>query len=230
MCDKIKHLSIVDKIIISAYKLNNIAHDSFSSEALVVEAWKNFPNTFGLAGFSDKKGKLRYPDSNKVYSVIMGSGAIRKKGFLKKIGKKMYKLTDLGSDYAECLLSKDLKQEKKKSDLPREFIDDIKRLTSHKVFEKYKNEEYSKITFHDACTFWGISPRSNASEFYVIINNFLNNLEKIINSISDESFTFVHGGRLYNRKEVMLLKEIHDFLFTEFQNEIEIIKSRTDER
>jgi hypothetical protein len=96
-------MNSTDKLVLAAVKLEKKGKKPFSAEDLVVSAWKLFPNSFGLAGNADEKGIPLYPDSNRVFVEIMGSKPIRKKGYLEKVGNKMYQLTQSGRNRADIL-------------------------------------------------------------------------------------------------------------------------------
>ena len=72
--------------MIAAIDLEESGKRPFTAEDFVVNAWKNFPDAFGLSGHLDESGNRKYPDSNRVYAETMGSKPIRKKGFLEKVG------------------------------------------------------------------------------------------------------------------------------------------------
>src|SRR2546426_1543885 len=85
-----KLLSVPDKLLLAAYHLEETGRRPFSAEDLVVAAWRQFPDTFSLAGYrGSDDGQLLYPDSNRVFAEIMGTKPIRKRGLLIKVGNKM---------------------------------------------------------------------------------------------------------------------------------------------
>jgi len=179
MVNNLKQLTVCDKIILAAYKLHNSGKQSFSLEDLVVSAWENFPDTFGLKGHSGPNGKLCYPDSNRVSAEIMGSKPARKLGLIRKVGTKIYKLTEAG--HARSLLLVQQRSSEKdvlKAGFSREVENYLKKLLSSRALEKFKNNRRDDITFYDACAFWGISPRSSAIE----LEGSFSNLEGIISS------------------------------------------------
>ena len=124
----INTLTVSDKLLIASFKLEQKGKSPFSAEDLVVSAWKNFPDTFGLRGYRDNNGKLNYPDSNRVFAEIMGSKPIRKKGYLMKVGTKTYKLTESGREYAKFLHKQVDKPAPEKAALPREIETQLKLL------------------------------------------------------------------------------------------------------
>ena len=228
-------LSVVDKLLIAAIDLVREGKDRFSAEDLVVNAWKHFPDTFGLSGYVDKNGRRIYPDSNRVFAEIMGSKPVRKKGYLKKVGVKMYQLTESGQNQARQL-SASFDQEScaqadiAKSGLNREMVNKIKRLFSSKAVEKYLGQRIDEITFYDACSFWGITPRSSKIDFEGKIANFKNLIETSLKDAKGKKLSFEHGGRSYSPKELKLLLKVHDLLMMNFEKQVEVIRKRKDER
>lgn len=83
--------TIPEKILLAAAALEAEQISPFSAEALIVAAWKMFPRVFGLRGFADL-----HPDSNKVMTSVMGEKGLVRRGYLAKMGKKLYMLTREG--------------------------------------------------------------------------------------------------------------------------------------
>jgi hypothetical protein len=228
---KSKHsLSVTEKLLLAAYELEENGRRPFSAEDLVVSAWQKFPDAFGLAGYRNNDGSLAYPDSNRVFAEIMGSKPIRKRGFLKKVGTKMYQLTEAGREHARIFLREEGRRRIQKAGLPRDIGEELKRLFTSKPVEKFRNNRIEDITFYDACTFWGISPRSSAIE----LEGRIANLEKVVElakqTVDETMATFDHGGHAFGAQDLELLIKIHQELLQRFSEEIKIIQRRTDER
>ena len=83
--------TVPEKILVVADQLEKEGQSPFSAEALIVAAWQKFPKTFGLKGYTDQ-----YPDSNKVLSSIMGAKGLTNRGWLLKMGQKLYSLSREG--------------------------------------------------------------------------------------------------------------------------------------
>lgn len=71
---------------------------TFGIEDLIVAAWRLYPGTFGLAGYS------QHPDSNGVVAYVVG----KKKGMVKtgmfdRVGPRLYSVTISGRNYAASL-------------------------------------------------------------------------------------------------------------------------------
>ena len=232
---KKKKLSIVDKLLITAINLEENGKRPFTAEDFVVNAWKNFPDAFGLSGHIDDKGHRKYPDSNRVFAEIMGSKPIRKKGFLEKVGTKLYQLTESGQGQARRLSARflsdgDTEPDTGKSGLDRAMVLQIKRLFSSKAIEKYIGQRIEEITFYDACAFWSITPRSSAIQFENKIANFNNVIQTALKDAKGKKLTFEHGGRAYSPKEMKLLIGVHELLMKTYKQQIDAIMKRKDER
>lgn len=87
----IAEYTVPEKILLAASVLETRGETPFTAEALIVCSWKGYPVTFGLKGFADQ-----HPDSNKILASIMGEKGLAKKGWLQKVGQKLYILTEDG--------------------------------------------------------------------------------------------------------------------------------------
>lgn len=217
--------SIVEKLLVAALELEKSGHKPFSAEDIVVASWKRFPDAFGLAGYQDQ-----YPDSNRVFAEIMGSKPIRKKGYLIKVGEKMYQLTDSGRQYAERLIGNSPKQGVEKAFFSREIKKELKRYFESRALLKYKENRASEITFHDLCALFGISPRSTYIELEGKLSNFCNIIKRSQEMARKKPFSFEHGGKEYNLADIEILIDLKEFLLKKFENDLNIIRQRRDER
>jgi hypothetical protein len=224
-------LSIVDKILISALEVENSGKARFSAEDLVVSAWKNFPNAFGLQGHLDDEGRPVYPNSNRVYAEIMGSKPLRKQGLLQKVGNKMYKLTETGRNRARLLADVPKHKIPDKWSLAREKIEQVRRLHESKAARKVRSGNFNEISFFDACGFWGIRPRSSAKDLYSRFIHIENVLDEAIKAFGSRNMaSSIHGRVPYTVDDIESLYHVHQILKEKFSEDIEFIKKRFDER
>jgi len=223
-------LSILEKLLLASYDLEETGRCPFSAEDLVVLAWRKYPGAFGLAGYRDGDGKLAHPDSNRVFVEIMGSKPIRKRGLLRKVGKKMYQLTESGRDLARLLARRLGGLQVEKAGLARRTEREIRRLFSSRAMVKARGNRQGDTSFLDACNFWGISPRSTAIE----LQGRIANIEKVVASVQEVvregSVSFEHGGTAFGNTDLEGLLRVHRDLMRRFQAELGIIRKRTDER
>src|SRR5215813_10682532 len=87
----VDEFTVPEKILLAAESLDKEGQSPFSAEALIVASWQKFPRAFGLKGYADQ-----YPDSNKVLASIMGERGLARRGWLSKVGQKLYALTREG--------------------------------------------------------------------------------------------------------------------------------------
>jgi hypothetical protein len=222
-------LSVPDKLVLAAFDLEERGKRPFSAEDLVVEAWRKYPDAFGLSGHADQDGKPIYPDSNRVFAEIMGSKPIRKRGLLRKVGRKMYQLTEAGREYARVAARQGV-GEVVKATVAREVKVELVRLLSSRAVEKARAGRFDDITFFDACTFWAISPGSSAMDLDGKIGNLQGIFKAVEESAQNKVLSLEHGGLLLRPDDLRLLRELHTDLMKRFGEELEIIHRRTDER
>lgn len=223
-----RRLSVADKLVAAAYKLTVSGKPTFTAEDLVVAAWQAYPDTFGLPGYVGADGRSIYPDSNRVFAEIMGTKPVRQRGYLVKVGNKMYQLTEAGTHYAGGLRSEAGGAEK--VGLERPLKDELDRLLNSKATIKLRSGNLDEITFHDACGFWKISARSTAIEF----TGRYNNIEKLIDSAKvaarEKGIVLRHGGDTITLNDVAQVQEVHHLMRARFSSEIDVILRRTDQR
>lgn len=224
-------LGIADKLLIAALEIENSGKTQFSAEDLVVFAWKKFPEAFGLKGYADDEGKPLYPDSNRVYAEIMGSKPIRKQGLLKKVGSKLYRLTEAGRNRAVSALGQRDSILPRKWALAREDQVALRRIFESRAVAKIRNGKDDEVSFFDACGFWGIGPRSNAKDLWDRFAQLEGVLSRSLEAIgSSGSATSKHGGTPYTKEELLQIQNVHELLQDKFAADLEFIRNRTDER
>ncbi len=223
-------LSVSDKLLLAAYELEEGGRRPFSAEDLVVAAWRKFPDTFALAGYRGDDGRLCYPDSNRVFAEIMGSKPIRKRGFLIKVGNKMYQLTEAGREHARHVLSRGSEFSVQKAALGRDTEQKLRRLLASKAVEKALNKRLQDLTFYDACAFWGITPMSSAIELQGQIAKLESIVQSARSALQEKAASFGHGGHAFGAQDLDNLLEVHRLLLEKFRPELDVILQRKDER
>jgi hypothetical protein len=228
-------LSVCDKLLLAAFRLGKDGSLPFSAEDLVVAAWREFPNTFGLSGHNDSNDVPLYPDSNRVFAEIMGSKPIRQRGLLVKVGEKMYKLTGTGRDLAARLDAAAVEGGESnigdaKATLPRSIMVTLKKLLSSRAVQKYAKGQVSELTFHDACLFWGITPQSSAIEMVGKRKDLEGQIEAARRYLQGGPMRFQHGGDVLSSETLDMLEGTHKALLARHATEILTIMGRTDQR
>src|ERR1039458_4029624 len=138
-------LSVADKLVVAAYKLTTSGKSPFTAEDLVVAAWRTYPDTFGLPGYASPDGRSMYPDSNRVFAEIMGTKPVRQRGYLVKVGNKLYQLTATGVQFAEGLRAQAVGTEK--VGLARPLKEELARLLKAQATDKFNTGRIEDLTF-----------------------------------------------------------------------------------
>lgn len=225
--------SVAEKLVLAADELNR-RKGGFTAEDLVVQAWRLFPRTFGISGYTDDEGQPEFPDSNRVFAEIMGSKPVRKRGLIRKVGQKRYRLTPSGQEFAELLRNRGSEsggeEGARKASLSREVEGELERLLESRVFEKWRKGKRDAITFHDACLFWRISSRSTAVDLEGRLSDSERIIRKGIQASKREDVSFQHGGDAYSHEVFVELLRVHEYLMSAHEEELRVIRDRTDER
>lgn len=216
-------LAIHDKILIAGVDLHERGHSPFSAEDLVVASWKLYPDAFSLAGYD-------LPNSNRVFAEIMGTKPLRKQGLLRKVGEKLYVVTEAGLIKRQSLHAVSTGQGAKKFNFGRDISYKTRRLLESRAVDKFKNGRLDDISFNDACLFWGLTPRSTAIECEGAFSNLTQVLVAATDAVGDVAKRFTHDGPLIAKADIHRLVEVHDYLKAKFKRDLDIILTRTDER
>ena len=224
---KIDQLTIPEKLLLAALQARERSK-TFTAEDLVVEAWQMFPDTFGLAGYSDK-----YPDSNRVLTNIMGTKGMRGKGWLQKVGEKQYRLTSKGLTDGEARSNFTGQAETRlRAELDRRTTKALERLVNTSAVKKEFGEQLGPLTFNDACGFWDISSRSNANTLIGRLSDVLVLLERARESLvsrGDSDSIKVRRDKI-TADDLDRLIKLHEDMQEQFKSELNVIRRRTDER
>jgi len=229
-----RQLNVCDKLLLAAFRCEEEGKTPFSAEDLVISAWRCYPNTFGLSGYHDGTGRPAYPDSNRVFAEIMGSKPIRKRGLLVKVGRKMYQLTETGRSLARGLPTAageaDSGDLGAKVRLGRKLVAELRRLIGSRAVQKTDNGQTESLTFHDACVFWGITPRSSAIELEGRHANLTGTIAAARHVLETGASRLEHGGQPVSDETLALLERTHAALLERFSAEIDMIMKRRDQR
>jgi hypothetical protein len=215
--------TVPEKILLAAYQLEEQGQSPFSAEALIVSAWQKFPGTFGLKGYADQ-----HPDSNKVLSSIMGERGLARRGWLSKMGQKLYSLTKEGRQVVQRLLSGGEPPEPgapPSVKLSREQEKYVLGLYSSSAVQKYEEGLKDELTFADACRFWGITENLHGEALTARLDRLravLNDIEKGIGGGSAELST----GRIISQDDLRLLIAVHQYLEDRFSRHLSLLRSR----
>jgi hypothetical protein len=225
----VAELTTSQKILMAAFRLEEQGQSPFSAEALIVAAWQENPRTFGLKGFADQ-----HPDSNRILSCIMGEKGLARRGWLAKMGQKLYSLTRKGKEEVQHLQGGGSKTTKSsaervktpRSKIPRDQEKYLMSLFSASAVKRYQEGFKREITFADATKFWGITDNLQGEELTHRLDKVtatLADFERIVGTGSVE----LSNGRSISQEDLESLAEVNDYLKEQFARHLSLLKNRS---
>jgi hypothetical protein len=220
----IAECTVPEKILLAAFQLEEQGHSPFSAEALVVAAWQKYPRTFGLKGYDEQ-----YPDSNKVLASIMGEKGLAKRGWLVKMGQKLYSLSHEGRRAVRRLLDGDEPPETAKSDRPIKLSKEHDKLLQGQfmtsAYEKFRERRQQELTFADACRFWSITENLAGDVLDARLDHVRAALAEIERQIGQGSAN-LSDGRNITGEDIAQLCDIHSNLLQRFSRHLTLLRNR----
>jgi hypothetical protein len=221
----IAECTVPEKILLASFQLEEQGQSPFSAEALIVAAWQKYPRTFGLKGYDDQ-----YPDSNKVLASIMGEKGLARRGWLLKVGQKLYSLSHEGRRTVRRLLhGDDQPAADKKGDRPIKLSKDndklLQGLFETSAYEKYREGRQQELTFADACRYWSITENLSGDALDARLDHLRAALAEIERQIGLGSANLSDGHNV-NGEDIAQLCDIHSHLTQRFSRHLTLLRNR----
>jgi hypothetical protein len=218
--------TVPEKILVAADHLDKGGQSPFSAEALIVASWQKFPKTFGLKGYAEL-----YPDSNKVLSSIMGEKGLARRGWLVKMGQKLYALTREGRHIIRKVT---LQEDEPALDgslqrLSREQEKFVQTLLESSAVQKFEENRKGELTFADACRFWGITENSKGDALDGRLRQVQVQLSELDRALADNDAE-MSSSRMLTAGEVRNLTNIHRWMEDRFDRHLNLLRSRVGKR
>ena len=217
--------TLPEKILLAAAHLEDQGQSPFSAEALIVATWQKYPRTFGLKGFEEQ-----YPDSNKVLAGIMGEKGLPRRGWMVKVGQKLYSLTRDGRQVVRKLLQGEdtppLTAKRSAAKLTREQDLLLQALLASAAYAKLRQGRQAEWTFSEACRFWSMGDRLGGA-----VDARLDELQRHLTEI--ERFLAagpqtLGNGREVNAQEAGALCDLHQQLEQRFGRHLNLLRTRAE--
>jgi hypothetical protein len=216
--------TVPEKILLAAAQLEESGKSPFSAEDLIVAVWQKFPASFGLKGYADQ-----HPDSNKVLTSIMGEKGQARKGWLAKMGQKLYSMTREGRQVVRRLQQGEVPQPAPSAssgvNLTRDQEKTLQNLFSGSAWHKYREGRKSELTFADACRFWGITENMQSDQLDSRLEQVRIDLTGIEVRLGLGS-TVLADGRSVTPEEIGSLLDTHAFLEGRFARHLNLLRQR----
>jgi hypothetical protein len=221
----VDEFTVPEKILVAADQLDKQGQSPFSAEALIVAAWQKFPKTFGLKGFAE-----HYPDSNKILSSIMGEKGLARRGWLVKMGQKMYALTREGRQVVRRVtLDDEDPGPSSMVKLSRDQEKFVSGLLESSAAQKFEENRKGELTFADACRYWGITENMKGDALDGKLEQFEHLLAELDRIFAD-SDSVLSNGRAVSAGEVRVLTNIHRYMEDRFDRHLNLLRSRAGKR
>jgi hypothetical protein len=211
----VAELTVSQKILLAAHRLEGQGQSPFTAEALIVASWKDSPRTFGLKGFAEE-----YPDSNRVLACIMGERGLARRGWLVKVGQKLYTLSKQGKDEARRVMDADdsplpKRRALAKIQVPKDLEQQLVNLFMTTAFRRYEEGMKREITYKDACRFWGLSESTSGDAVDQALKKLPGTLAAVENVLIGETVE-LSNGQSVSQADLKSLAGVHKFLTEQF--------------
>lgn len=220
----IAECTVPEKILLAAFQLEEQGQSPFSAEALIVVAWQKYPRTFGLKGYDE-----HYPDSNKVLASIMGEKGLARRGWLLKMGQKLYSLSHEGRKAVRRLLQGDEPAEPAVGNRPIKLSKDHDKLMQAlfvtSAYEKCRERRQQELTFADACRFWSITENLSGDALDAQLDRLRAALADIERQIGLGSANLSDGHNI-NAEDLAQMGDIHNHLMQRFSRHLTLLRNR----
>lgn len=213
--------TVPEKILLAAFELEEQGQSPFSAEALIVASWQKFPRTFGLKGYADQ-----YPDSNKVLTSIMGEKGLARRGWLAKMGQKLYTLTREGRQAVRRITEgEEMPLAERNSKLSKDQEKFLLGLLTNPAADKFQQGLKLELTFADACRFWGISENLRGDALDTRLTRLRAGLADVDRLVGNGGLD-LSTGRNVSEDEVKLIHQVDEYLTDRFGRHLTLLRNR----
>lgn len=213
--------TVPEKILLAAHHLEEQGQSPFSAEALIVSAWQKFPKAFGLKGYTDQ-----YPDSNKVLTSIMGERGLTRRGWLVKMGQKLYALTRDGRQVVQRMQQgEDTPPPRRNIKLTREQEKLLFNLLGATAVQKVEEHRKEELTFADACRFWSITENLHGDALDARLDRLRSGMTELARTIGTGNAE-LSNGRIVSMDDLAVVSQVHDYLEERFSRHLTLLRNR----
>jgi hypothetical protein len=195
---------------------------TFTFEELLVAAWKQDNQSWGLRGFESD-----YPDSERIHRELDSRGKNSKGlvelGWLDKIQPRVYRLTLRGlTETGRTKPEHRVVREK----IRRKSEEEVRRILEHPVFHQWLGDPERPKKFREAGTFWNIAPGTPPGIIAKRIQAVEDVLTTALNLLEEAGVEGLGSGRgalLFDRTDVERCQEFQHMLKTRFAGDLRVL-------
>ena len=222
--DTCRRASLREQVLLAALDCSGgDLEKAFTSEDLLVAAWKRDRLAWGLRGY-----ERDHPDVDKLRKEIDSRGAregtpstgLVSAGLLLRVRERMYRLTPAGLAAASEVVGAEPDTRGKAT---RALADAVDSILSHSVFRAWLKDPSSPKHFRDAGHFWGVAPGTPAKVIQARILDVDRNLETALGILDTEGINEVtvrHGKALFDRTDIERAKKFQAMLKERFAKDL----------
>lgn len=202
---------------------------TFTSEDLLVAAWKRDRLAFGLRGYEQE-----YPDSDKVRKELDSRGArpgspstgLVSSGLILRVRERIYRLTPAGLAAAAEVVGV---EPDTRGRAERVLADAVDAILSHSVFRGWLKDPSSPRHFRDGGHFWGVAPGTPPKVIRTRILDVERTLEKALRMLDSAGVDEVasrHGKGLFDRADIERAMNFQAMLKERFAQDLATLQVR----
>jgi hypothetical protein len=226
---KTRRLGLKEKLLLAAFEVSKgDTEKTFTGEDLLVEAWKQDRQAWGLRGY-----EIHHPDLEKLRKEIdsrgksAGSQSLINNGFLAKQEGRIYRLTSKGLAAALRLKQQgEVVDDTVQMKVGRELHAKIKAILESPIFASWIKNSAEPKHFRDAGYFWGIGPGSPPATVRKRVREIDDILRAAYEFLQDRAVTEIADARgrvLFDRTDLDRCREFQLTLKERFAKELKIL-------
>ena len=205
-------VTIAEKILQVARKLDQQGQSPFSAEALAVACWQDDPAAFSLKGYPE------YPSENRVATSVMGARGLVRRGMLRQCGEKLYALPAVNGESPPANGAEPTR-------LSRDVEKRLRFLLDSAANVKFMGTRKQEITFGDACTFWGVQHTDRGETIDERLKSVVDLLREV-GAMADGRDTVLRGWRVVTAGDVRVRQDVHGHMASKFERLLTLLRKR----
>src|SRR5262249_23368057 len=161
----------------------------------------------------------------------MGEKGLARRGWLVKMGQKLYALTREGKQVVRRLMSDGSEPPELSGPEPVKFSREQEKfllgLLASSAVEKYQEGRKLEMNFADATRFWGMRENMGGEALDSRLNRLHANLADFERTLSATGTT-LSNGRSVGSDDINLLCDVHAYLEEKFSRHLTLLRNRRD--
>ena len=211
------------QLLLAAVQCSGAGTDkTFTFEELLVAAWKQDNQSWGLRGF-----ETEHPDSERIHRELDSRGkngkGLVELGWLDKVRPRVYRLTLKGlTETGKTKPEHRVVREK----IRRQSEEEVRRILEHPVFHQWLEDPERPKKFREAGTFWNIAPGTPPA----VITKRIQAVDDVLTTALDlllgagvEELGSGRGALLFDHTDLERSREFQRMLKARFARDLHVL-------